>query len=439
MAQTYYRFTFYEYISMKRLIDIICRVARLSSLVALSPLFVLIPRKRNKILFGAWHGKQYSCNPKYLFEYMASKGGFECVWIGESHLRDSVLACHGAKFTKKGSLLALFHALTASYFACNVNWREDIINFPRFRRVELFYLTHGYADKNVGVLQFSGDGLRKKERASFQRIRDVMNWIEDLLYGFKSWCSESSEQGVAIRLSNQPFIMSEDMMLRFGKPRADYFIKNRDNAEEKKRAREKIAAILGLPLDKRWYLYAPTWRHSNNNVVSFSTISGRDKVEKVLNDQDAIIIEKHHPIVLQYTNINAAKHGCVYVLSREQTRQIDTQELLMASARLITDYSSIYYDFVLLDRPVIHFAYDYDNFMTRDMGFNFDMRDYGGGPFAYDIGEFTDVLALSDEKLLSMRNEATKRDQLTYEAGEACSKYYDFFLQRIAERGFFVR
>ena len=111
----------------------------------------------------------------------------------------------------------------------------------------------------------------------------------------------------------------------------------------------------------------------------------------------------------------------------------------MASDRLITDYSSIYYDFVLLDRPVIHFTYDYDNFMTRDMGFNFDMRDYGGGPFAYDIDEFTDVLALSDEKLLSMRNEATKRDQLTYETGEACSKYYDFLLRRTTERGFFVR
>ena len=141
-----------------RLFQISVRIIKLSLLLLLSPVIILFPRSRKKILFGAWGGKQYSCNPKYLFEYMVKKGGFNCIWVGDSSLKESVNNCPGAKFTRKGSLLALWHSLTASFYVCNVNWRGDITNVPRCRRVELFYLTHGYADKNVGIKQFNGRG-----------------------------------------------------------------------------------------------------------------------------------------------------------------------------------------------------------------------------------------------------------------------------------------
>ena len=56
------------------------------------PIVTLMPRSRKKIVFGAWTGKQYGCNPKYLFEYVIRRGGFECYWIGDSSLRDKVLS-----------------------------------------------------------------------------------------------------------------------------------------------------------------------------------------------------------------------------------------------------------------------------------------------------------------------------------------------------------
>ena len=418
---------------MRRLLQIVIRATRLFAWLLVSPLIVMIPRNRRKIIFGAWGGKQFSCNPKYLFKYMSSQEDFTCIWVGDESLRHHVLAVPGGNFVRKGSVAALWHCLTAGMYVCNVNWREDIANLPRCRRVELIYTTHGYADKYVGVKQFSGKGEVHIERQPLQCLRDLLNTIEDWLFGYQSWCSESSEQGIDIRLSNQPFIMSPEKMLRFGKPRADYFICNKDNNEERILQKKKIAGVLGLPYDKKWYLYVPTWRHDDSKVFSFSTSKRKVELENVLKNQGAILIEKQHPIVLRRCSLPFGMRNDIDVLTQEQSQVIDTQELLMASDLLITDYSSIYYDFVLLDRPVIHFAYDYDDFMSKEMGFNFDIRDYGGGPFAYSEDELLSFLKKTDADLLSLRNPSTRRDQLTFEKGRACDQYCKLFRDLLNE------
>lgn len=412
---------------MKRLLQIIIRATGLFAWLLVSPIIILMPRNRHKIIFGAWGGRQFSCNPKYLFKYMSSQKDFTCIWIGNESLRQQVLDIPGGVFVRKGSIAALWHCLTAGVYVCNVNWREDIADLPRCGRVELVYTTHGYADKNVGVKQFAGKGEVLVGKQSLQSLRDLLNKLEEWLFGYKSWCSESSEQGIAIRLSNQPFIMSPDKMLRFGKPRADYFINNKSNNEERIRQKEKIAKVLGLPVDKKWYLYVPTWRHEDSKIFSFSTSNRKAELENVLKAQGAILIEKQHPIVLRRCSLPFGLMNEVAVLTHEQSQLIDTQELLMASDLLITDYSSIYYDFVLLDRPVIHFAYDYDDFMSKEMGFNFDIRDYGGGPFAYSEEELLSLLKKADNDLLAQRNPSTRRDHLTFEKGNACERYCELF------------
>lgn len=415
---------------MVRIMQILGRAGRLLGYLLISPFLILIPRNSRKIVFGAWSGKQFSCNPKYLFQYLSRQADFICVWIGEEALRDEVLKTPHVVFARKGSLLAFWHCLTARFYVYNVNWREDIINFPRCRRVELIYTTHGYADKNVGIRQFSGEGAPIHPPKVFQSLRDVLNKLEDMLFGSESWCSESSEQGVEIRLSNQPFIVSRERMLRFGKPRADYFIANKGCSVEHQRQKEKIARALGIPSSKTWYVFAPTWRHDDAKVFSVASMSQRDGLVRLLERQDAIIIEKQHPIVLRRRTAPVAFKDGILVLSLEQSRLIDTQELLMSSDRLITDYSSIYYDFVLLNRPVIHFAYDYADFMDKEMGFNYDIRHYGGGPFAYSENELIAYMGMSDEELLQRRNRATLCDHLTYERGTACESYYKFLKER---------
>ena len=421
---------------IRRLARFVTRVSKLLGWSLLAPLAFLFPRNPRKILFGAWMGKQFSCHPKCLFQYLAPRGEFTCIWVGEEPLRDSVLKVPHARFVRKGSLAALWHGLTAKFYVSNINWRSDIINFPRCRRVTLVYTTHGYASKYVGVKQFAGQGPAKEESAkpSFLWLREALDVFDNWLFGRESWCSESSERAIQVGLSNTPFIMTPEKALRFGKPRADYFLANRNNAEEQRRLKEKIAYALGIPASKKWYVYVPTWRHDVAKAFSFTTMEKRDEVVRLLASQDAILIEKQHPIILKQCRLSFGLRDGIAVLTNEQALLLDTQELLMASDRMITDYSSIYYDFVLLNRPVIHYAPDFDEFMERDMGFNFDIREYGGGPFAYTEDELLALMRLGDDELLCRRSPKIMSEHLTYEKGTACESYERFFRTFPAKR-----
>ena len=419
---------------MRRFVQPVTRVTKLLGWSLLAPIIILIPRNPRKILFGAWGGRQFSCNPKYLFKYLAPRGEFTCVWVGEEALRGEVLKTPGARFVRKGSLAALWQGLTARFYVCNINWREDVINIPRCRRVVLVYATHGYASKYVGVKQFSGNGEVKPRKQAFQPLRDLLNKVEDLLFGHESWCSESSAFAEEVGIANQPGELAADRMLGFGKPRADYFVRNRDNAEERRTQKEQIAKVLGIPASKKWYVYVPTWRHDVAKAFSFTTMAKRDAFTRLLAEQDAVLVEKQHPLVLQRCRLPFGLKDNVCVVTPEQSRRIDTQELLMASDRMITDYSSIYNDFVLLNRPVIHYTPDFDDFMEREMGFNFDIREYGGGPFADNEDELLGLMRLGDDELRRRRSPKTLNEHLTFEKGTACESFERFFRTFPAKR-----
>lgn len=413
------------------------KLLQLSYGLFLAVIVTLSHRNRRKVVFGAWMGKQYSCNPKYLFEYMVKRGGFECVWIGDENLRNQISDIKGARFARKGSFLALWHVLTAWSYVFNVKWRSDIMDIPRCKRANLIYLTHGYAAKKVGKLQLDGRGSSAIDFCSRGKLRIFLDGLTKVLYGNDAWCSESSKLGAGIRICSQQVDLTENRMLRFGKPRADYFIRNGASIDEKNSRRKEIANKLKLPLDKRWYLYAPTWRHNAQDVFSFTRMHNYAELQEVLAKQNAIIIEKQHPLILKRVSLFSKDSRLVRVLSEEDSLMIDTQELLMACDRIITDYSSIYFDYVLMNRPVIHFTYDFEHFMKVDMGFNYDIREYGGGPFAYCERDLLAVMRMTDEELMNCRSKKIV-DLLEYETGVACEKYYELLVKLSSHKGYFV-
>ncbi len=410
--------------------------------ILLMPLVVLMPRNRRKIVFGAWGGKQFGCNPKYLFEYVLERGGFKCVWIGDKALREDVLKVPGAIFATKGSFAAFWHCMTAGFQASNVQWRSDIINLPNCRRAVMLYLTHGFPDKKSGDAQYGDTGPLRQEDSKVGKFRQCLRKLQNRLYAFlywqEAWFSASSEQCETLRVNTFPARLAHERALRCGIPRADFLIHNAGNVDLKRRLKEKYAAVIGAPVDKKWYVFVPTWRHEKKYLYSFASSPRRKDFERLLESQGAVLIEKHHPKTLADMPMGGESSTGIFCVTPEQALKIDTQELLVACDRLITDYSSVYYDFVLMNRPVIHYIYDYDHFMNLDMGFLFDIKDYGGGPFAETEDELLKCLAEADEELLSQRNPATKEKQLTYETGHACEGYYALLEKLAAERGFFV-
>lgn len=377
----------------------------------LMPILLAWPRRRRKIVFGAWFGRQFAGGPKYMLKYIVEKGGYECVWIGEAMIRDRVVReVPGVKFAVKGSWYAKWHCLTAGVFIFNVDFDNDFFKFPICQRPMLINTTHGLINKRCGAHNMlRGNGKTLSEYSSSSKVRLFLHhlWIrfDAFVYGEHCWGSTSSVFMRDLFMYNYPGRYTKETFLTEGQPTCDFFITDRDNRNLYDELKKKYAETLGIPADKKWYLYVPGWRHGSGVPYLMVKSPHKADYDRVLDEQNAIIIDKEHPLTLAKAKIEGGLYGNIYMVSPEKAVDVDIQELMFVCDRMISDFSSIYYDYALLNRPVIEFTYDYDEVATKVFGLDFDLREYAPGPFAYSEDEFIALLRKTDVELLAARTE----------------------------------
>lgn len=375
---------------------------------AQAPLVCLMPRNEKKMLFGAWAGRQFSDNPKYfLLAIQKHCPQMKCYWIGEAHLAPILSQVPNVTFVRKGSLRALWHQLTARYYVCNINYWEEIGLLPTCQRVTILNLWHGIPYKRIGDRQFNGKGQEggnvKVRGRTRLFLRDLYLRWHECLYPQTSWTSVSSQKMGKILCESFPKRFAKDHMVMAGLPRNDFLVQNKDNESLKQQIKQKYASLLNLPVGKKWYLYLPTWRHGEGSAFSFMASNKREDYQEILQAQDAVLIEKQHPIVLKRMQLTSEILGPIHVLNAEQAAQIDLQELLLVSDRLITDYSSCFFDFALLGRSCIHFAYDFEEYTQKDSGVEYDLQDIAVGPIVETEQALIELMRLADDMLLAQR------------------------------------
>ena len=167
--------------------------------------------------------------------------------------------------------------------------------------------------------------------------------------------------------------MFENTILNTGYPRNDilYSID-----------RDQIAAIirrnLGIPKDKKTILYAPTWRDDEfygKGKYKFKLHLNLELMKKELKDDYVILIRTHYFIAdsIDVSDLS----GFAYNVSKYD----DISELYLISDILITDYSSVFFDFANLKRPMLFFTYDLEKYRDVLRGFYIDIekevRDFG--------------------------------------------------------------
>lgn len=117
---------------------------------------------------------------------------------------------------------------------------------------------------------------------------------------------------------------------------------------------------------------------------------------------------------------------CSRILSYSGHDDIDVQELLAISDILITDYSSCYFDFLLLNRPVTFYAYDLEDYRSNDRGFYYDYEAITAGPIVRDVNH----LIIEIEKYLrDPTKDADKRKKKCemfhkYRDGKSCERTF---------------
>lgn len=178
-----------------------------------------------------------------------------------------------------------------------------------------------------------------------------------------------------------------------GYPRNEIFFKKEEGEELKKK--------LGLE-GKTVYAYMPTWRGTSNHDINTAAYESKVKeifklIDKKLGDEQVFFVN-FHPILKDSISLSKYKH------IKPFPKGIDNYSFLNCADALVTDYSSVFFDYSLTKKPIILFMYDYDEYM-HDRGMYMDVATL---PFRkiYDEKELAKVLG--DESFMNDSYEDTE-------------------------------
>ncbi|NLY49328.1 MAG: glycosyltransferase [Clostridiales bacterium] len=193
----------------------------------------------------------------------------------------------------------------------------------------------------------------------------------------------NSEQ--TARIYAQAFGIDASRIYPMGLPKTDDILNRIRRLEINKKNMEKDAVYgrYRIPGDKKLILYAPTFR--DENLGSDITIRQVKELAELL-PRDYILGLRLHPFVAGMAKKLEMDNICD--LSGEKS----LSELIMASDILITDYSSIIFEYCLTQKPMIFFAYDLDEFEKHGRGFYRDYTAYVPGPVARTAKEVADII-----------------------------------------------
>lgn len=212
-----------------------------------------------------------------------------------------------------------------------------------------------------------------------------------------------STSAITSNIFASAFRISKDKCIELGYPRCDIFYNNAFIAENET---HKIIT------------YMPTWRLDNKNFLD-SALPDFEILNNVLRKNDLLLYIKLHPntetINKKYTNI--------FFMNSQR----EIYDFLPSSDVLITDYSSIYFDYLLLDREIIFYPFDYEEYINNDRNLYFDYDTLTPGKTIYQFKQLLEVLNNLENLNYSTERKRLKDTLWKYQDGNASQRIFDYF------------
>lgn len=336
---------------MKTLAYIICYL--------IYPFSFLVPRSKNQLAFGSYRGG-FADNSKYLFIYAVEHfPELQVCWLSVKRQTVKRVRSLGLPAYWVLSPVGIWKALRAKYWFVN-SYSSDII----------YCLSGGATIVNL----WHGVGLKRcefniKDGALAERF--VKQTIKERFYhpeSFKRPDYLISSTDFQSKMFASAFRLPLEKCLNLGYPRNAILTQSKENIlafVDKYEPRETRQLIDKCKQFEKVYIYMPTWRDSQKNV--FAQQMDLRALSEVLRKQKALLLLKPHPNTI-VDNIYQADN----IVLIERT--VDIYGVLPFTNVLITDYSSILYDYLLIpNKEVILFLYDYDEYVReRDFYYPFD-------------------------------------------------------------------
>ncbi|MDF2989221.1 MAG: hypothetical protein K0R50_4731, partial [Eubacterium sp.] len=213
------------------------------------------------------------------------------------------------------------------------------------------------------------------------------------------------------------FGIEEDKVYPIGMPKTDELLQRIQRAEQlqKNKDKEQIYQKYNIPADKKLVLYAPTFR--DQEVKNPKVAKQLEEIERELSEEYYLGLRLHPHVAESFQNNTLNSRVC------QLSYETDLNSLLMASDVLITDYSSILFDYSLTERPMVFYAYDLEEFSENGRGFYEDYIRYIPGPVAHTGEEVAEIL--NEHRLDSNQVKAFKETYFYYLDGKATKRLID--------------
>lgn len=345
----------------------------------------LVPRNKKIWLFGSTFGRRFADNPRYLYLYVSQHKEelkLRPIWI--SHNENVV-----KMLNDEGYEAYMYHSLKGIWFAL----RGKVYLFDNYSKDINFWQSGGAMKVNL----WHGIPLKKIQHDNvFDKFRHPKNIWEKLRNFPRNISDEKPNHYVLTTSENLREIFSSAFktknVLVSGYPRNQVLISDDIKnvyLDEEKRDRKKIISFLNKKnngKNKRMIFYMPTFRKSE--TLFFENFDKND-FQKFLAENTLLFCIKLHPkskLNEEFKNIQSEN---IVVINKDA----DPYVFLKLADVLITDYSSIYFDYLLLDRPIIFFAYDLKEYLSDSREMYFDYDEFTPGEKVWDYQELKNSIA----------------------------------------------
>jgi len=333
-------------------------------------------------IFGSWDGKSFLDNSKYLFLFVNHYfPQINAVWISKDKSLVEELRKRGYKAFYDRELRAIYYYLRAGYYIIDhvplYGGLTSPLNLWLSGGAKIIQLWHGIPFKRIDRIP----QVRRKVTV----LKKILSWfsVVNLVNSRINMYVVAPSEFIG-KILTSAFRVPEKHLILADYPRNYFYMLpveirtlNLDLYNKVKTLKESGKKII---------FYIPTFRDTGGNPFTKGVIDVKKLIE-VLKNNDAIMIVKFHKADIE--NVDARSFECEQIIFLKDD---DIYELLQFCDILITDYSSIFYDFLFLDRPIVFFPYDLKKYTTIDRELYFDYHSFVPGPICHTFEELLDCL-----------------------------------------------
>lgn len=350
---------------MIRVISVIKQIAYLFMILLSKCVLSFVPKDKNLILFSSWFGEKYADNSMYMFEFFYNNHFYKPVWYTINKDLYKQLVAKRIPVVYGNSLKGYWTQIRAKMLVSSIQHYD--FNMLLYRKCIFFDLDHGYALKQVGL---AIPGATKLTILKTKFIRSGMDF----------WMSAPSS--FSMEKVKECYKVEKNKIVHCNKPRIDALF-CKDLQDGKNTIIDKIKA------GRKAIVWMPTHRNDGNMPINVKSLLDLERLQQLCEDYNFVfIIKKHFYHKKEVENLSS--YSNIYDVTQEE---LDSQVILAQADALISDYSSSYIEYLILDRPIILYAYDIHEYLDKERGLYIPFEQNTAGEKVYSSNELLNSIS----------------------------------------------